>query len=678
MRFALFALLLAVPVAAQQPTTPPTPSAPGAPNATVRLQPQIKPVVEDTGIFSPLPLPPANEVRRPNGAPGKAYWQQRADYTIRATLDTAAKSLSGSETIRYTNNSPDTLDHLWLQLDQNLFRPGSVGSLLNSQESRFGGAGFQGGFEIESINQSQPSGVKVRGQPGRGVMAPRPVPVKIRVDDTMGEVILATPLAPGTTTLLDISYHFTIPEHGADRMGRDGALYELAQWYPRMAVYDDVNGWNTLQYLGQGEFYLEYGDFDYSITLPAGYIVAGSGVVQNPLEVYTAAQRARLAAAVKSDSISHIITAEELSSGAARPKAAGMLTWRFRAQNVRDVAWAASPNYIWDASGWHGIIANAYYRPAAATVWKDAADMSRFSIMEYSNYWYPYQYPQISAVEGPVSGMEYPMVAMEARGQAKEDLFAVVTHEIGHMWFPMMVGSDERRYAWMDEGFNTFMNIYSEQDYFKRDDTARRKGEEAFVAQNDQSPSAQPIMTFANRYKTNSNLGSLAYVKPGIALYLLREKILGPDVFDPAFHEYIRRWVFKHPQPADFFRTMEDVSGRDLAWYWREWFFETAVLDQAIESVKQISDSSGATRAQIAIRNLGTMVMPVELELTLADSTRQRVKYPVEIWYKGDRYVAQVTTPKPIVKATVNPDGLLPDINPANNTWAATAASTTP
>jgi hypothetical protein len=493
------------------------------------------------------------------------------------------------------------------------------------------------------------------------------------VDDTMMYVDLARPIAPGATAVFDIGYQFNIPEHGADRMGRDGNLFELAQWYPRMAVYDDVHGWNTDQYLGQGEFYLEYGDIDYEVTLPAGYIVAGSGTLLNPEQVLTPVQRARLAQAVKSDSTVAIVTPEELASGAARPTRDGMLTWRFRAERVRDVAWAASPEYQWDASGWNGILAQAYYRASARDTWQDAAKMSRYSILEYSTHWFPYPYPQISAVEGPVSGMEYPMVAMEARGENGPDLYNVITHEIGHMWYPMTVGSDERRYAWMDEGFNTFINTFSEENYWKRDDSQVRRNEIHFVTALDQSPTAQPIMTPANRYRNDDNLGSLAYVKPSIMLLALRNKVLGPEVFDTAFREYTRRWAFKHPQPADFFRTIEEVSGRDLAWFWRSFFYTTSALDQSVESVKPAPDGS----AQITLRSLGAAVMPVELELGFADGTSETIKLPVEIWYGGNRYVYRVAPGKTIVSARVNPDGMFPDVVPANDSWTP-APGTTP
>jgi hypothetical protein len=675
----LLLVLAATPLAAQQPDS----NAPTQPARPLNLQPALKPPVADTGIFSPIALPEPNEFRRADGAPGPRYWQQQAAYVIKATLDTAARRIDATEQIRYTNNSPDTLRFVWMQVDQNLFRPGSTGSLLFAAESRFGGAGFPGGFDILSLTQraavakATPLPRRRASSGGPAAMPPAArdavaTPLQHRVDDTMMYVELAQPLAPGATAVFDLAYRFNVPEHGADRMGRDGSLYEIAQWYPRMAVYDDVNGWNTDQYLGQGEFYLEYGDIDYEVTLPAGYTVAGTGTLQNPEEVLTSAVRGRLATALKSDSTVAIVTAEELASGAARPKREGTLTWRFRAERVRDVAWAASPDFQWDASGWDGVLAQAYYRPSAEATWRDAAKMSRYSIQEYSTRWFRYPYPQISAIEGPVSGMEYPMVAMENRSDDGPDLYNVITHEIGHMWYPMTVGSDERRYAWMDEGFNTFINTFSEEGYWQRDDSETRRSESRFVTTLDQSPTAQPIMTPANRYRTNDNLGALAYVKPSIMLLALRNKVLGAEVFDTAFREYTRRWAFKHPQPADFFRTIEEVSGRNLDWFWRGFFYTTSALDQSVESVKQTPDGT----ALVALRSLGAAVMPVELELRFADGSSQVVKLPVEIWYGGNRYLYRVNPGKVIVGARVNPDGHFPDAVAANDAWTAPAGTT--
>lgn len=638
--------------------------------------PTLRPPVADTGIFSPLPLPPGNEVRRASGSPGPRYWQQRVDYRIRATLDTTAKRLSGSEFIRYRNNSPDTLRFVWFQVDQNLFRPGSAGSLVFESERRELGANFEGGFEIESIMQvdSVPPDGRARRRRSRTAVPPLRTSLNSRVDDTMMYVELARPIPPGKSTTFELQYEFNIPEHGADRMGREGSLYQIAQWYPRMAVYDDVNGWNTEPYLGQGEFYLDYGTIEYEVTVPAGYIVAGTGVLQNPGDVLTPVQRRRLAAALKSDTAVRIVTAAELGSGAARPAREGSLTWRFRADNVRDAAWAASPDYLWDAVGWEGILAQAFYRASALAMWKDAATMSRYSIQEYSTRWFSYPYPQLSAVEGPVSGMEYPMVAMEARGDSAPDLYNVLTHEIGHMWYPMVVGSDERRHAWMDEGFATFINTFSEEGYWKRDDSATRQRERQLVIGVDQMPTAQPILTPADRYRNSSNLLSLAYVKPSIVLLSLRSKVLGPQVFDSALREYTRRWAFKHPQPADFFRTIEEVSGRDLAWFWRSFFYTTAALDQSVEIVKQ--DSAGP--AQVTLVNLGDAVMPVELELGYEDGSAELVKLPVEIWYGGNRYVYQVSPGKTVISARVNPDGTLLDAVTTNDAWKRPATAATP
>jgi aminopeptidase N len=331
------------------------------------------------------------------------------------------------------------------------------------------------------------------------------------------------------------------------------------------------------------------------------------------------------------------------------------------------VAWAASPEYQWDASGWDGILAQAFYRPTA-TLWKEAARMTRASIREYSTRWFRYPYPQITSVEGPVTGMEYPMLDMDGTDDSRQGLFSTATHEIGHNWFPMIVGSNERRYAWMDEGFNTFINTFSEEDYFQRSDSARRIGEQAFVLRNDQSPTAQPIITPANRYINNANLGSLAYIKPSIGLLVLRNKVLGPELFDAAFQAYIRRWAFRHPTPADFFRTMEDVSGRDLSWFWRGWFLTTAALDQAVEDVSQ-QYRNGYNVVRVTVGNRGQQVMPVEMRLSLADGTSQMVRLPVEIWYEGNRYTATVRTSSPVTGVMIAPDRMFPDVDFSNNGW---------
>ena len=438
--------------------------------AAAPLAAQAPVAAGDTSVFAPLALYPSpSEFRLGSGAPGPRYWQNRADYRLAAALDTATHTLRGTMRLRYTNNSPVALPFIWMQTEQNAFRDSSLNSLVYPQNSRFGARGFHGGDVIESFAQLLGG--------GDGGSGGRAVPLALRDRGTVTQVQLAEPLQPGATATFDVAWHFQVPEHGADRMGRDGALYELAQWYPRVSVYDDVRGWNTDPYLGQGEFYLEYGDYDLSVTVPAGYIVAATGMLQNPREVLTPAEAQRLEAAKGSALPVPIVTAAELRSGAARPRTSGTLTWRFHAENVRDVAWAASPDYQWDAGSWNGALAMAYYRPEAADLWHDAADMARLSIQEYSERWFPYPWPQISAVEGPVSGMEYPMLAMESHGSDQEDLYYVITHEIGHDWFPMIVGSNERMHMWQDEGLNTFINPFSQARRFPGQDLGAREAE---------------------------------------------------------------------------------------------------------------------------------------------------------------------------------------------------------
>ena len=633
-----------------------------AQGAPPRVAPQRS--VGDTSIFAPMVFPTANVFRSGSGAPGAQYWQNRADYTLNASLDTATKTLKGQLVLKYTNHSPDTLHYIWLQTEQNAFKNNSLNSFIFPQESRFGARGFEGGDVLEKLDQLVGVGA-----------SPKRVKLKSRDNGTVTRVDLAEPLAPGKSATLDIAWHFLIPEHGADRMGRDGALYELAQWYPRVNVYDDVRGWNTEPYLGQGEFYLDYGDYNLSITVPAGYIVAATGALMNATEVLPATQIARLAKAAKSDTIIRIITEAELTSGAARNKKSGMVTWKFTAKNVRDAVWAASPDYQWDASSYKGALAMAYYRPSAAVTWHDAADQARMSIQEYSERWFPYPWPHISAVEGPISGMEYPMIAMENKSNDKYDLYNVVTHEIGHMWFPMIVGSNERMYMWQDEGFNTFINLFSEARRFpeKGDEMARaafdRAQVEAFMVRG----LDKPVNINPDRIDPRL-LGIAAYVKPGVGLQLLREEILGHEAFDDAFRIYIARWAFKHPTPTDFFRTMEDASGRRLDWFWREWFVENARFDQSIDTLttRTVGDT-----LQVAVQygNRERGVLPIRARFTFTDGTTEDFIYPAEVWSTNSvYYVRQYAFPgKKLAKVELDPDKRLLDIDRSDNMWPRTA-----
>jgi len=615
--------------------------------------------VADTSLFAPLGLwPSPTQMRTGSGAPGAHYWQNRADYTIRATLDTAARTVRGEMRLRYTNHSPDSLRFIWVQTEQNAFKSGSLNSYYFPAGSRFGARGFEGGDVIEKFEQ-------VRGT--------RSTALHLRGEGTVTKVDLAEPLAPGQTATFDVAWHFAVPEHGADRMGRDGPLYEIAQWYPRVNVYDDVRGWNTEPYLGQGEFYLEYGDYDLFVTVPAGYIVAGTGMVQNAAEVLTPAQISRLARAKTSATPVHVITLDELRSGAARPRRTGTQTWHFHADSVRDAVWAASPDFIWDASGWNGILAMAYYRPTAVDPWSDAADQARMSIMEYSERWFRYPWPQISAIEGPISGMEYPMVAMEAHSDDVFDLYNVVTHEIGHMWFPMIVGSNERTHFWQDEGFNTFINTFSEGRRYpqKGDQMARALAERQQIEQLMARGFDLTIEMPADRIP-GQLLGVQQYTKPSVGLQLLRQEILGPEAFDDAFRAYVRRWAFRHPTPADFFRTMEDVGGRRLDWFWREWFLENARFDQAVDSVQ--ASMNGATQhVDVLYGNRERGVLPIRARFTFSDGSTQEFVYPAEVWAISQRrYVRTYDfAGKRVTRIELDPDRRLVDVNRANNVWTA-------
>ncbi|MDQ3811444.1 MAG: M1 family metallopeptidase, partial [Chloroflexota bacterium] len=584
----LFTLAACNPALRQQPEVgapaPVVDSAAAPPVAQPVAEP-VTPVLRPTAgdVFAVpgrrIDWPGPNEYRSANGSPGPAYWQQRADYTISATLDTSAQSVGGRVTIRYTNNSPDTLRFVWLQLDQNLYRPGSEGSVLFAAESRWGVRGFQGGYDLDKVT--------VNGK----TATPHVTGTLMRLD-------LEPALAPkGGTATFAMDFRFRVPEHGSDRMGRDGMLYEIAQWYPRMAVYDDVRGWNTDPYLGQGEFYLEYGDMDYAITAPAGYTIAGSGVLQNPAEVLTTEQRARLQQAMRSPRVVSIIAAQE----ARATPTPGTKTWRFHAEHVRDVAWAGAPDFRWDATNYAGrVLTQAFYQFAkTGKAWEEAAEQTRWSIKTYSERFFPYPYPQATSVAGPVGGMEYPMFVMVEYGENGDpnSVFSTLDHEQGHEWFPMVVGSNERRYAWMDEGLNTYINTFSNEARYPRVPVwpgyiANWRG----VVEN---KTQSPLMTAPDRIDPRA-LGAIGYRKPAAVLLTLRNHVLDPATFDAALRLYIRRWAFKHPTPADFFRTVEDYAGEDLSWFWRGFFYTTDVLDLGIERVAM----RGQGRAREAVVTL--------------------------------------------------------------------------
>jgi len=651
MRLIPFCLIGVCPLAAQQ-----TPPAPVRADTTVFMR--------DASPFRPLELPAPNRVRTSAGAPGPAYWQQRVDYVIRASLDTVAQTVTGEERITYSNRSPDTLRYLWLQLDQNLFSSSSRGSRLFDQASRFGTHGAEGGVTLTKVTTGA-----VAGAAGRPARPGAPLPHI--VNGTMMKIDLPRPLPPGARQVLEIGWSFPFGPN-SNRMGIeliDGSyVYEVAQWYPRLAVYDDVRGWNTDQYLGQGEFYLEYGSFDVSLTVPANMLVAATGTLQNPAQVLTATQRARLARARASDTTIVIRGKDEIRDPASRPVApSGSLTWRFTADSVRDFAWAAARHFVWDAAraGDGKTLAMSFYPPSAEPTWNQSTQYIRFAIENYSS-WYPYPYPVAINVNGIEGGMEYPMIVFCHNRTDAQALFSVTDHEIGHTWYPMIVGNNERRYAWMDEGFNTFMNYYNWEK--KYPGTYNRRGNPNLYIPFALTGREEPIMTPADRIR--GSLSITAYTKPGLGLILLRDRIIGRERFDPAFREYTRRWAYKHPTPADFFRSIEDGAGEDLSWFWRSWFYTTERLDQAVDSVTT-ADSAGVRVSRVYLRSATPMPMPVELDVRMDDGTAEHLSLPVEIWYGGSRYTVLVPGPKRVVGATIDARNFYPDVRRENNSWMA-------
>lgn len=612
--------------------------------------------------FSPLFYTQnGNEYRSAGGAPGPKYWQNRADYNISVTLDTVKHRVSGSVLITYTNNSPDTLSFLWLQLDQNIYRPDSRAMATSVVTGgRFINRSLTEGFGISEVRLNQ--GGKTRE-------------AQYRVTDTRMKIELPQALkANGGTIQVKMNFAFEVPQYGTDRLGRlqtrNGTIYEVAQWYPRMAVYDDVLGWNTIPYLGASEFYLEYGNTDFSITAPAGMIVVGSGELQNPSQVLTADQISRMGRARVSE---HTVTIRDSTEIITRTDArSGQLTWRFSCRNTRDVAWAASHAFIWDAAridlpGGRKALAQSVYPVECAgyTAWSRSTEYVKGCIEHYSKKWYEYSYPVATNVAGIVGGMEYPGIVFCSARSTGGGLWGVTNHEFGHNWFPMIVGSNERKYAWMDEGFNTFINqlstkAFNSGEYYKPV-SGGRSANNLFAAD------ADGIMNTPDVIQARQ-LGNMAYFKPALGLALLRDYVLGPERFDEAFQAYIHRWAFKHPTPWDFFRTMENVAGEDLSWFWRGWYLNAWKLDQAVKEVKYQNDDP-AKGALITIENLDQMVMPVVVAVKETGGKTDTLQLPAEIWQRGGTWTFRYPSTTTLSQVIIDPGEAFPDINRNNNEW---------
>ena len=602
-----------------------------------------------------------NDYRSASGEPGPKYWQNKADYKLNVTLDTVLHKVTGDVEITYTNNSPDNLKFLWLQVDQNIYQQASRGSATTTQAGgRWANQNFTGGHVIKSAS------VEMDG---------KNITPEYTITDTRMQLWLPQALrAGGNKAKLTIAFEFTIPERGTDRMGllktKNGIVYEVAQWFPRMAVYDDIQGWNTLPYIGAGEFYLEYGDFDIAITAPANLIVVSSGALTNEKEVLTPAQQIRLNNARNSDKTVMLRGADEIGDRKSRPDGKN-ITWRYRIENARDVAWAASRSFVWDAarinlpSGKKSLAMSVYpVESIKKNGWQRSTEMVKASIEHYSKLWFEYPYPMAINVAGVVGGMEYPGIVFCSHADSGAELWGVTDHEFGHTWFPMIVGTNERKYAWMDEGFNTFINSFSTKAF--------NKGEFAGFSyfQGDLTPyvfndKMDPLLTLPDVVQ-QENLGIAAYEKPSIMLHALRDVVLGPERFDRAFKEYIQRWVYKHPTPWDFFHTMENVAGEDLGWFWRAWVINNWKLDIAVKEVKYV-DAKPQNGATITIQNLDQMVMPVPVLVKEANGKEHRFTLPVEVWQRGADWTFGVPTTSRITELVLDPDKKLPDTNRANN-----------
>ncbi len=627
-------------------------------------------------LFAPLVLPqPASATRSAGGIPAPGYWQNRADYSIAARIDPAAKTLTATETITYTNNSPDALDVLWVQLDQNIYRR-DARAAFKPQYKRRVCCDFTDGDVIDRI------GVETKGS----IVKP-----DIVVSDTRMQIRLPAPLAPrGGQIKLHIAYHYTVPGAWGGRTAvtdtKNGPVYEIAQWFPRMAVYDDLRGWDTAPYLGS-EFYLEYGNIDYSVTVPWDYLVEGSGALVNPQDVLTPAQRARLAQAAGSDKTVYIRAPDEVGRPDSRPTLGGTQTWKFRMENTRDVAFAASPAFVWDAAridlpgGAHSLAMSIYPMEAVGQqAWDRSTEYVKSAIENFSKRWFVYPWPQMVNLGGHGAGMEYPGIVFDDMHDIGKDLFWITTHEVGHSWFPMIVGSNERRDAWMDEGFNTFIDVYQSDDFNHGEFGPKRDSEYAeaggnpvddilpVLADPDAPGVLAPADIISEKYRH-----AISYFKPALGLVLLREQILGPQLFDQAFRKYIAAWAYKHPSPSDFFRLMASEAGEDLSWWWRGWYLDNGAMDVSIAKAAYVGGDTNPG-LHVELVNHGKLLMPVVLDLAFADGSHQRAAVPVEAWMHGNVASFDLSTAKAATGITLDPDHKLPVMNRASARLSLTAA----
>lgn len=686
-------------------------------------------------------LPTPNHYRTGSGAPGPAYWQQRADYQIQVTLNDQNQRITGKETITYYNNSPDNLKYLWLQLDQNNLAEGnetdktetsSIPNQLTTKQAgaQFGLNDFSGGFNIASVTDA--SGT----------------PLPHTINHTMMRVDLPAPLKPGSTYSFSITWSFNIADRmkfnersGMEYFPADGNyVYTIAQFFPRMCVYDDYEGWQNKQFLGRGEFALPFGNYSVEVTVPSDHIVAATGTLQNASDVLSATEMQRLELAKKTfDKPVFIVTEKEARAREKNKTASGTKTWRFTAENVRDFAFVSSRKFIWDAMavdlGENKPLAMSLYPKEGNPLWERESTLAVKNTLEvYSRHTITYPYPVAISVHTASIGMEYPMICFnygrpDANGKYTEakrtGMIGVIVHEVGHNFFPMIINSDERQWTWMDEGLNSFVQLLTELERYP-DLNWSRGIPAALVPYMRMDPAVQrPLMTNSEQVL---QFGNEQYGKAATALFILRETVMGRELFDMAFKEYAERWAFKHPKPADFFRTMEDASGVDLDWFWRGWFYTTDVVDQSVENVKwfkvaedltsvethvktpaggvnqapfaggpqplnlvpsrdneygefmnRIDDKSVAEKLkgknvyEVTLANKGGLVMPVILEWTYSDGSKEIERLPAEIWRTNEQQITKTfVKTKEVVSVKLDPKQETTDIRTENNVFPRT------
>ena len=683
-----------------------------------------------------------NSYRTAAGSPGKDYYQQKVDYKMDIVLDDESSRLYGNESISYKNNSPDELSYLWVQLDQNIRGDYNMEDMktssgipemssIDSFVEEFTSEKFVGGFNIE----------KVIGENGR--------PLRFTINKTMMRIDLPNPVKSGQVFNFSIKWWYKINNHvpARDRSGYeyfskdDNKAYVIAQFFPRLAVYNDVEGWQNYQFWGNGEFALNFGDYDVKITVPDDHIMEATGELQNPKDVLSKTELQRYKKAINSFDNPVIIITEEEVKEKEKTKSNGKSTWHFVAKNVRDFAFASSRKFIWDMMavkiGGKNVIASSLYPKEGNPLWEEySTRVVAHTLGVYSKYTFDYPYPKAVSVHSKNQGMEYPMICWNY-GRPNEDgsysdrtkygMISVIIHEVGHNFFPMIVNSDERQWGWMDEGIDTFVQFLTEQEF--EEDYPSRRGEPSKIIRymSGDQDFLSPIMSNPENV---FQLGPNAYSKPATALNILRETIMGPELFDFSFKTYAKRWKFKHPTPEDFFRTMEDASAIDLDWFWRGWFYSTDVVDIGIKSVdnyvisekpsKEIdsilskygmtandlnptvfmekkskdfekssemkSDSKPSFEAldsalgddkklpkyfyEIQFEKPGGLVMPIIVDYSYEDGTKERYKYPVQIWRKNDSIVKRlITSDKKLIGVELDPDAETADINLNNNSW---------